>query len=83
LLAEKGRIMGNPKRIDLPENGEVSASGITIEYIKSRDILHIWGWHGPYGIEGTNIPFPEFCRRLGINQLSLAEQRRIYRRKGK
>ena len=55
--------MANPKRIEIGE----ASSGICIEYIKSRDVLYIWGWYdGCVGIKGMEISLEEFKQRLGI-----------------
>ena len=55
--------MGLPKSIQFGNE----SSGIKIEYIKSRDVLCIFGWYDHYvGIEGTEINFCEFCEKLGI-----------------
>ena len=59
--------MGQPKRLDLPESDN-TYSGITIEYIKSRDMLLIHGHYDSYcGIAATKISFKDFCDRLGID----------------
>ena len=66
-----GAIMGKPARIELGN----SSSGICIEYIKSRNVLWIWGWYdGMVGIQGTEIPLDEFCQRLGIRQGAMMDR---------
>lgn len=58
--------MSAPKRIDFT-NEDYAHSGITIEYIKSRDVLHVSGWYDTFvGIEGRDITRAEFERELGI-----------------
>lgn len=45
------------------------ASGILIEYTKSRDTLSFFGWYNTYvGIKGDEITVDEFCERLGIKR---------------
>ena len=57
--------MAKAKRIDLtPSYG---GSGITIEYVKSRDVFYISGWYDSFvGIEGGVLTRAEFEERLGI-----------------
>ena len=56
------------KQLIFPETKGYQSSGITIEYIKSRDVLYISGWFDAIvGIEGTEITFGAFCDKLGID----------------
>ncbi len=66
--------MGNrPKKIVIPENA--TSEGVTIEYIKRRDVIIISGWYDHIvGIESTEISMRDFADRLGID---LAKKRRI------
>jgi hypothetical protein len=55
-------------KLIFPQVEGYQTSGIQIEYIKSRDILNISGFYDNcVGIEGTEIPFTEFCDKLGIS----------------
>jgi len=59
-----------PKQMQLPKDYLSQSSGIMVEYIKSRDVLNIWGWYDHFvGIESTEIPFKDFCEQLGIDPL--------------
>lgn len=54
---------GEPKRIDFGNESE----GITIEYIKSRNVLVIRGHFDHFvGIKSTEISVDDFCEKLGI-----------------
>ena len=57
--------MSEPKRIDIGDY----ESGITIEYVKSKKHLNIYGYYDHYvGIEGDTITLAEFCEKLGITR---------------
>jgi hypothetical protein len=57
--------MAKAKRIDL--SAEWDNSGITIEYVKSRDVFYISGWYDTFvGIEGAEMTRAEFEKQLGI-----------------
>ena len=59
-----------PKQLQLPKDNQYRSSGITIEYVKSRDVLYISGWYDHFvGIESTEISFKDFCDSLGIDPL--------------
>ena len=48
--------------------------GISITYVKSRDVLVISGWFDScVGIEATEITFGEFCDKLGIKPRKLTK----------
>lgn len=54
--------MAKPKEISWGDH-----SGISIEYIKSRDTFYVSGWYDTFvGIEGHEISRAEFEDRLGI-----------------
>lgn len=56
--------MASPKRIDISKYG---SAGITIEYVKSRDVFYISGWYDSIvGIGGEEISRAEFEERLGV-----------------
>jgi len=42
-------------------------SGISVVYIKSRNVLQVGGWYDHIaGIQSTEIPLPEFLDKLGV-----------------
>lgn len=54
--------MAKPRRLDWGER-----SGITIEYVKSRDTFYVSGWYDSFvGIKGGVMTRAEFEERLGI-----------------
>ncbi len=59
-------MMGQPKQIEFG----TKYSGIQITYIKSKKILHFFGWYdGNTGIEGGELSLDDFCKQLGIEQV--------------
>jgi hypothetical protein len=63
--------MGKPKRIDMGNE----SSGITIEYVKSKRRLDIFGYYDHFvGIEGESISLIEFCERLRITRDDLPKR---------
>ena len=55
--------MAKPKQITF--GGRFS--GVTVEYVKSRDTFYVFGWYDSIvGIEGGEISRAEFERQLGI-----------------
>lgn len=57
--------MSKPKRIDITDS--LGISGISVEYIRSKQVLNISGWYDSFvGIEGARMPLKEFFERLGI-----------------
>lgn len=59
--------MGNrPKKIVMPE--DATSEGMTIEYVKSRDVLIISAFYDHIvGIEKTEISIKDFADRLDID----------------
>ncbi|MBC8491629.1 MAG: hypothetical protein H8D42_03625 [Candidatus Marinimicrobia bacterium] len=46
--------------------------GIDVRYTKKTEILRFSGWFdGHVGIEGGNINFVDFCKKLGITKSTL------------
>lgn len=60
--------MGKPRKIEL--SSPLGHQGIQIEYVKSKKMLHFFGWYGGTGlyIEQPNMSLEEFCERLGIKR---------------
>lgn len=58
---------GHHATIDI--TNEWGSSGITIEYVKSRDVFYISGWYDlMVGIEGAEISRSELFSLLGVHQ---------------
>ena len=56
-------IKKSKQRIDFGSD----SSGISIEYIKSRNVIVVSGWYDSFvGIESNEIDFNEFCEVLGV-----------------
>jgi len=60
-----------PKSLTIGESND----GISIEYVKSRKVLRFSHYWDKYvGSESTEIPFKEFCSKLGIDLLKFTKK---------
>jgi hypothetical protein len=54
---------------------DCKSDGISITYVKSREVLVISGWFDScVGIESSEISFKDFCDQLGIKPKKLTRQ---------
>jgi len=73
-VVENGGIDYMPKRVDFPLNRDNWHSGITIEWIKTRQTLNIHGFYDNFvGIEGTSVTLREFFDLFGITEKDCAK----------
>lgn len=64
-----------PRAVDFTDP-DWPRSGITIEYVKSKDMFYVSGWYDTYvGIEGTAISREELFSMLGVPERRLSEPR--------
>ena len=62
--------MGKPKEILFGDED----AGISIEYVKSKKVFHVFGWYGCNGFDNTiplknnTISLKNFCEELGITE---------------
>ena len=59
------KTMAEPKSILIESDWK--SNGIKITYVKSKNLIRVFGWHGCTGLMDTfEITLEDFCERLGI-----------------
>ena len=67
------RKMGKPKEIMFGDGN----AGISIEYVKSKKLFHVFGWYGCTGLgNDSTISLKDFCNKLGITEKDIKEEKK-------